>query len=463
MSSSVKFLHDIIAFCKHKDLAPTRSPLFTRPTESDLYNWIEAQSKVILQTVIPNMCWGTHLNEKPRKIVSFSQMPSNPQECVILLMLWSCWSQECHQDIIKCLEYGSMELKSHHLEWVCLLSFCIVTNLHYSTFSLPIVTNVRSGGNLLIESICLRQVVSYSTGLHQLFDNFLSVRRIVMSFRNELPQCKLLPIVLQKASDVYSLSKDGNDQFILVSIVEWFKRSHIVPQLQKMLDLRPIQSFVKKIQRQMSKNDNTLDDFVREIEKHAEAAAHHLGITHPSRTARLATFVMNARQFIEEKERTPLPDEKDMLLLRSYTANLCHNISNSNAEYELKRIIEKDYLFSDDLIAEFINKQFNLDDKDWCWYLKFTKKQGKNRIEDNTPQFSTNYIEPEKNSKSSPLKRKPKPLASKNDSHSIDKNHKPVSSLKARISPKTSSSQRHVTFSSSCDVNPRKKMRRMCI
>jgi hypothetical protein len=152
-----------------------------------------------------------------------------------------------------------------------------------------------------------------------------------------------------------------------------------------------------------------------------------------------------------------------MLLLRSYTANLHHNISNSNAEYELKRIIKKDYLFSDDLIAEFINKQFNLDDKDWCWYLKFTKKQGKNRIEDNTPQFSTNYIKPEKNSKSSPLKRKPKPLASNNDSHSIDKNHKPVSSLKARISPKTSSSQRHVTFSSSCDVSPRKKMRRMCI
>jgi len=463
MSSTVKCLHDIIAFCKHKDLVPARNPSFTRPTESDLYNWIEAQSKVILQTVIPNMCWGSHSSEQPKQIVRFSQMPSNPQECIILLMLWSCWSQECHQDIMKCLEYGSMELKSHHLEWVCLLSICIVTNLQYSAFSLPVVTKFTFGGNLLIESICLRQVVSHSTGLHQLFDNYFSVRKIVMTFREGLPQSKLLPIVLQEPSDVYSLSKDGNDQFILVSIAEWFKKSHIVPQLKKMLDLRPIQSFFKKIQQEMSKKDSTLDTFVREIEKHAEKAAHLLGITHPSRTARLVTFVMNASQFIKERERSPVSNEKDMLLLRSYTANLRHNISNSSAEYELKRIIENNYLFSDDLIAEFINTKFNLADKDWCWHLKFAMKQGKNRIQDSAPQFSTNYIYPEKNSKNSPLERKPKTLASNTDTHFIDKNHEPASSSRQGIFPKTSSLQKHVTFSSSCVVNPPKKIRRKCI
>jgi hypothetical protein len=427
MSSSVKFLHDIIAFCKHKDLVPARNPSFNQPKESDLYNWIESQSKVILQTVIPNMCWGSHSGEQPRKIVSFSQMPSNPQECVLLLMLWSCWSHECHQDIMKCLEYGSMELKSHYLEWVCSLSLCIVTNLHYADFSLPRVTKLRFEGTLLIESICLRQVVSYSTGLHELFDNFFSVKKIVMSFRNELPQCKLLPIVLRKPSDVYSLSKDGNDQFILVSIVEWFKRSHIVPQLQKMLDLRAIQSLFKKIQKEMSKKESTIDTFLIEIEKHAEEAAHLLGITHPSRTARLVTFVMNADQFIKKRERNPISDEKDVLLLRSYTAILRHNISNSNAEFELKRIIEIDYLFSDDLIAEFINNKFNLDDKDWCWYLKFDLKQRKNRIQDSTPKFSTK------------------------------------SSLRQGSFPKTFSSQKHVTFSLSSVVNPPKKIRRKCI
>jgi hypothetical protein len=427
MSSSDKCLHDIIAFCKHKDVVPARNPSFNRPTESDLYNWIEAQSKVILQTVIPNMCWGSHSSEQPKQIVSFSQMPSNPQECVLLLILWSCWSHECHQDIMKCLEYGSMELKSHHLEWVCLLSICIVTNLQYSAFSLPRVTKLRFEGTVLIESICLRQVVSYSTGLHQLFDDYFTVRKIVMSFREGLPLCKPLPIVLQKPSDVYSLSKDGNDQFILVSIVEWFKRSHIVPQLQKMLDLRVIQYLFKKIQQEMSKKESTLDTFVSEIEKHAEKAAHLLGITHPSRTARLVTFVMNASEFIKEQERSPISDEKDMLLLRSYTAILRHNISNSNAEFELTRIIEMDYLFSDDLIAEFINNKFNLDDKDWCWYLKFDLKQRKNRIQDITPKFSTK------------------------------------SSLRQGSFSTTFSSQKHVTFSSSCVVNPPKKIKRKCI
>lgn len=463
MSSSDKCLHDMLAFCKGKDLVPVRNPSFTRPTESDLHNWIESQSKVILQTVIPNMCWGSYSSEQPNKIVRFSQMPSNPQECVLLLMLWSCWSHECHQDIMKCLEYGSMELKSHHLEWVCSLSICIVTNLQYSAYSLPVVTKSKFARNLAIESICLRQAVSYSTGLHQLFDNFYSVRDIVMSFREGLLQSKLLPIVLQEPSDVYSLRKDGNDLFILVSIVEWFKKSHIVPQLKKMLDLRPIQSFFKKIQREISKKDSSIDTFVREIEKHAEKAAHLLGITHPSRTARLVTFVMNASQFIKERERSHVLDEKDMLLLRSYTANLRHNISNSSPEYELKRIIENNYLFSDDLIAEFINKKFNLDDKDWCWYLKFSLKQGKNRIQDSTPEFSTNDICSKKNSKNSPLERKPSTSAINTDAHFIDKNHEPASSLRKVIFPKTSSSQKRVSFSSSCVVNPPKKMRRKCI
>jgi len=116
-----------------------------------------------------------------------------------------------------------------------------------------------------------------------------------------------------------------------------------------------------------------------------------------------------------------------MLLLRSYMAILGHNISNSNAEYELKRIIEIDYLFSDDLIAEFINNKFNLDDKDFCWYLEFDLKQRKNRIQDSTPKFSTK------------------------------------SSLRQGSFPKTFSSQKHVTFSSSCVVNPPKKIRRKCI
>jgi hypothetical protein len=204
MSSSDKFLHETIAFCKHKDLAPARNPPFTWPTESDLYNWIEAQSKVILQTVIPNMCWESHLNAQPRTIVSFSQKPSNPQECVLMLMLWSFWGHECHQDIMKCLEYGSMELKSHRLEWVCLLTFCIVTNLQYSAFSLPLVTKLRFRGNLFVDSKCMRQVVPYSAGLHQLFDHFFSVRKIMMLFGKELLSCKLLPIVSQKPSEVAS-------------------------------------------------------------------------------------------------------------------------------------------------------------------------------------------------------------------------------------------------------------------
>jgi hypothetical protein len=449
MSNTVKTLHEIIEFCKHQELANFRDTPCTRQTESDLYNWIEASSRVIVETVIPEKFWQFPLDESSSPIVSFSQIPTNPKECVLMLMLWSCWTDECHQEIVKCLEYGANVLKSHHLEWVCQFSYCIALNLDYSAFILPIVTELRSAGHLFVESICLRQVVYYSSCLHQLFDNFESVRDIVVSFKKELPSCKLLPTVPQKPPDVYLLTKNGKDRFTLVSIVEWFKRSYIIPQLQNMLNLKQIKSLAKAIKREMIKEDVTPDVFFDAIDIHAKKAAHILGITHPSRSARLVTFVMNATQFTTRMERTPTSDEKDMLLLKSYVENLCHDDSNRNAAYELKRIIQKDYLFSDNLIADFINKKFDLGDKDWCWYLKFTKNQGKMRLEDNTQeaQVTTVNTKTKKNMKKSPLKRKLNPLTSNIHTHSFDQNKKPRSSLKAKISPKTSSSQKHVTFS----------------
>jgi hypothetical protein len=71
------------------------------------------------------------------------------------------------------------------------------------------------------------------------------------------------------------------------------------------------------------------------------------------------------------------------------------------------------------------------------------------RLEDNTQeaQVTTVNTKTKKNMKKSPLKRKLNPLTSNIHTHSFDQNKKPRSSLKAKISPKTSSSQKHVTFS----------------
>jgi hypothetical protein len=203
MSSSVKFLHETIAFCKHKDLAPARNPPFTWPTESDLYNWIEAQSKVILQTVIPNMCWESHLNAQPRTIVSFSQKPSNPQECVLVLMLWSFWGHECHQDIMRCLEYGSMELIPS--SGVGLFTYFLHCN-KFAIFSL--LSSPSNKIEVWGESLCwfnMHETSSIILGRSaSTVWQFFCVRKIVMLFGKELPPCKLLPIVSQKPSEVAS-------------------------------------------------------------------------------------------------------------------------------------------------------------------------------------------------------------------------------------------------------------------
>lgn len=190
--------------------------------------------------------------------------------------LWSSWSRECSQDIVKCLQYGVKVLKGDHLQWLCSLSSCIALNLKYSTDTLPRVAKIPNLGTLCLESICLRQVVSYSCHLYQVFDNVESVKEAVDLFKCELPTGKLLPTLSHEPTNAFLLTKEGNDGFSLVSIVDWFQRSHIIPKLQVMLDLKPINALVRGIHRELDRDDLTQEMYLREVDSHSDKAIHVL-------------------------------------------------------------------------------------------------------------------------------------------------------------------------------------------
>lgn len=82
-----------------------------------------------------------------------------------------------------------------------------------------------------------------------------------------------------------------------------------------------------------------------------------------------------------------------------------------NLEFELKRIVEN---ISKEFMADFIIKKFNLDDKDWCWCLKFTNEQENKKDEDKTQNAEAVAVnnEPKKIGKRIPFNKKLKPLVS---------------------------------------------------
>jgi hypothetical protein len=245
-------------------------------------------------------------------------------------------------------------------------------------------------------------------------------------------------------SDAHHLSKDGNDRFTLVSIVDWFKRSQIIPQLQKMLDLKPIKALVKEIKSELNKEDSTPQTFLGSLENHAKKATHLLNITHPEGVMRLVALVMTVDQFIKQKVRIPLSEEKDMLLLRLFTGSVgLYESIDRNAEFKLKRMVEQKPLFSMEFIADFIDKKFNLDDNDWCSYLKFHHNQENKMVEDKTHKAESIAvtIEPKRKSeRNSSNGNKLKPH------NSTELSKKPASSLKERRCRTKASSQKHVTF-----------------
>ena len=382
MSSDDNILKSIIVFCKDKKLDSSRKNLCRNPTESDLYNWIESTSSIIIQNVIPKKFWKSHSIPEPTKLENFTEPLSCSTQYVLLLVLWSCWNEECLQSIVKCLEFGSIVWKSHHLMWVCSYAYCIVLNLRYSAFTLPHTTKLKFEGNLLPESICLTQIVYYSSCLYPIFRDIKTAKITVQElFVEEIIKQKIVPTLIHQIADVSCLTEKGSDKLNLISIADWFNRSHIVPQLQMMLNLKPIRVLLTELTDKLSTSESREDKLLNEIEEFAKEAADQLSIDHRGNSftcATLVTFIMTAHQFTMKSNTKKFSSsakkmsEKDVLLMRLFFGLLGNKVTSVNASAELKRIIEqKPSFFSLELTSEILMRKFNLSDSQWCSHLKF--------------------------------------------------------------------------------------------
>ena len=145
-----QILQQIAAFCKHEALPTphpnTRNPPFSIQKERELYKWIQSCSKVIMDTVIPNTFWHYIRSDEARRIPKFSQLPLNWKEVITMLILWSCYSPECSENITKCIQYGANVLCEGHLEWLHSLSICIVLLLKHATKSVSHVAKASPTG-----------------------------------------------------------------------------------------------------------------------------------------------------------------------------------------------------------------------------------------------------------------------------------------------------------------------------
>ena len=191
-------------------------------------------------------------------------------------------------------------------------------------------------------------------------------------------------------------------------------------------------------------------NFSNSVGKHTEKAADQLHIS-TKQSGTLVAFVMTSIQFVTQHRSTPMLEEKDKLLLRLFAKILlpCLNQSNLKLKLELKRIVQEEQYFLSDFVGDFIGKRFELDDNDWCNYLKFANQQRNNSVKDRTQESVSLAVKinPKKKRKSSILEECPlRPLV-QNTCPQANMSKRPTSILKENMSPRKASLKKNVSFS----------------
>ena len=449
MKENDNTLNKIVEFCNHKDFKSARMNAQVQPRETDLSNWIETSCCFILESVIPRNFWNIHGMQEPQKVDHFVQPPKTLSETVLMLALWSSWSQECSQHITQCLQSGKNMWKSSTSNMVLSYARCIALNLHASTCLLGRHAKANSLGKLYLQSMCLRQVIHSCSCLYQVMDRLESADKVVISFADDITNNRICPKSLHPISNVTSSTKDDSGKFHIVLIFEWFKRCYVLPQLHAILELKPVIKLIKEIERDIKKEVKTGEKVVlNALEGHVRKAAHALEISlkDGNDAGYMACFVMLAHQWSKVILWSPMTEKKDLLILQSLVPVLVPKVPVQNCADRMKRIIQQtspiipEYLFKD-----LVNNRFSLTEELWCAHLNF-------KLNEVTKPISHSNI------KTSPKERNPthqvvmntQPPAYGMCTRLSEKKIQSMEGRKENLPPKKRLSQKHVTFSNSC-------------
>lgn len=470
MKENDNILNKIVEFCNHKDFKSARMNAQVQPRETDLSNWIQTSCSFILESVIPRNFWKLHGMQEPKKVDHFVEPPKSLSETVLMLALWSSWSQECSQHITQCLQWGKNIWKSPTSNMVLSYARCIALNLHASTCLLGRHSNANSLGKLYLQSMCLRQVIHSCSRLYQVMERLESADKVVISFADDIKNNRICPKSLHPISNVTSSTKDHSGKFHIVLIFEWFKRCYMLPQLHAILELKPVIKLIKEIERDIKKEVETGEKVVlKALEVHVRKAAHALEISlkDGNDAGYMACFVMVAHQWSKVILWSPMTEKKDLLILQSLVPVLVPKVPVQNCADQMKRILKQTPpIIPEDLFKELVTNRFSLSEELWCAHLNFKLNEVNKTI--SHPKIKTS---PKERNSTHHDVMKTQPLSYGMCTRLSEKKTQSMDGKKENLPPKKRLSQKHVTFSNSCierkladeflDTNLQKKRRKI--
>jgi len=319
--------------------------------------------------------------------------------------------------------------------------------MHHSTGHLHKLTQVKLTGKLYIQSICLRQVIHSCSCLYQVLDTLELANIAMILFADQINTNRIHPVLFDTISpDMYSLTKDGKDRFILISMFEWFKRCYILPVLQEILVLEPIQLLIQEIEIEIRRED-THDSFVNAIDKHTKNAAESLGIVlNDARDSGiLASFVLTAHQWSEGIRMSSMTQKKALMTLQLLVHVLGWTKSLKNVPLRLKRILQHGHECLAPLASSLIQKKFHIDPRDLCSYVSCILHSVGTDLRTNSPSdvITTGKIRNSNHQMGSKNETKSYSICTR----SSEKKKQLAGVYKENLPPKKRLSKKHVQFS----------------
>ena len=267
-----KFLTTVSNICfnaiMHEKIIPIKSDITL--SEKTILNWIKKTSKCILTNVIPNKFWSEFKMTKPKSPLSHLCLKSDIIGINVLhLVLWSCCSKRCNEEITSCL---NTEIKKWSIErnynlklFLQAYVICVQGHVWHSLANLNSddkVVGINENTPVLKEAYCLHAaVVNSSSTLRMLSYNRRSPTGIIMAFVTYLKSnmnsssigrsVDKLPCVVFADNDL--------DNVTHVSIAKWFKLDIICPNLKRLFQFPSMALFSEGIHNIIT-NKETLDD-----------------------------------------------------------------------------------------------------------------------------------------------------------------------------------------------------------
>jgi len=374
-------LNSISRICSDVQSNKNISPLSMKDiSEQKLIYWIEDTSEIILNGVIPDIFWSDFKLSKPTYHLSRLCKKSKDMAINVLdLVLWSCCSQPCNDEIRSVLDSATEKwdnCRKYQIENVLqIYGMCVQGHVWYSIWNLNINDNVQSITKetpVLKEAYCLHAAVVNSSAIFRILSyTTQSPSSIVMAFVNFLKKSnpvkapsRALPCIL--------FAENDSDNVNHVSIAKWFKRDIICPSLRTMFKFKMVQLLSNKLEEVLCKSGDIISNTdLIELNQLARQCAQYMlciDCSPPDSLAciRLITYTVLIKGFLEngDAKEAGLSYKDEMLITKLLQSCV---LRKDNLRKGLKNLVENCSMphFNESFLKTLVLNKFELPDFQW--------------------------------------------------------------------------------------------------